>query len=83
METGNRHVELRLLRRLFIRPINKSSEWVPAVLPLIFRELRDHGGHWYWALGAITRHEPEVQEAGNIRLMKQAWLSYAREHNLL
>jgi len=56
----------------------------PEVLPFIFRELQDRGGHWFWALSAITRHHPVPREhAGNVRLMKETWLLYAREHGYL
>ncbi len=53
-------------------------------LPLIFRELRDYGGHWYWALGAITRHNPvPLEYSGNMVKMKQYWLEYATENGYL
>src|ERR1044072_7091957 len=45
------------------------------VLPLIFRELQETGGHWFWALRAITRQNPVPTETrGNINGMAQAWL---------
>lgn len=53
-------------------------------LPLIFRELRDRGGYWYWALAAITRENPVPEEcAGNIAAMKKAWIQYAVDHDLI
>src|SRR5437879_4120762 len=52
----------------------------PAVLPLIFRELESHSGHWSWALRAITGDDPtQPQDTGKIGSMREAWLSYARE----
>lgn len=50
------------------------------VLPLIFRELQETGGHWFWALRAITRQNPVPPEArGNINGMAQAWLEWGRQ----
>ena len=46
------------------------------VLPLIFRELRDRGGQWYWALECITGDNPAAG-AQSISEAKQAWLRYA------
>jgi hypothetical protein len=52
----------------------------PQVVPLILRELRHRGGHWFWALRAITGEDPVAPEmAGRIRLMKEAWLVWAQE----
>jgi hypothetical protein len=49
----------------------------PPVLPLIFDELKRHGGHWFWALRAITGEDPVPPEArGNVRRMKAAWLEW-------
>jgi hypothetical protein len=54
------------------------------VLPLLFRELDQHGGHWFWALRHITRENPvPQQDAGNIQKMREAWLRWGREHNYL
>jgi hypothetical protein len=52
----------------------------PQVVPLILREMRAHGGHWFWALRAITGEDPVTPEmAGKIRPMQQAWLTWASE----
>ncbi|SRR5258708_1584207 len=54
------------------------------VLPLIFRELDQHGGHWFWALRHITRENPvPQQDAGNIQRMREAWLRWGRERHYL
>ncbi len=42
-------------------------------LPLILEELRQHGGHWFWALHAITQEDP-VPEGANYEIAAQAWL---------
>lgn len=56
----------------------------PKALPFIFEALRDRGGYWYWALGAITRTNPVPRdEFGNGKAMKKRWLDYAQEHGYL
>ena len=53
-------------------------------LPLIFREMRDRGGHWFWALRHITHENPvPPQDAGNISRMKEAWLRWGRDNHYL
>jgi len=54
------------------------------VLPLIFRELSQRGGHWFWALRHITQENPvPQQDAGNIQKMREAWLRWGQEHHYL
>ena len=56
----------------------------PAVLPLLFRELHERSGHWFWALAAITGANPVAPEdAGNVRKMREAWLALGREWGYL
>jgi hypothetical protein len=56
----------------------------PAALPLIFRELERTGGHWFWALRAITGEDPtEPEDAGKIRKLTDRWLAFARERGYL
>ena len=51
-------------------------------LPLIFREMQEKGGRWFWALRAITRQNPiRPEDRGNVRKMTQAWLEWGRQHN--
>lgn len=51
-------------------------------LPLIFREMQERGGRWFWALRAITRQNPvRPEDRGNVRSMTQAWLEWGRQHN--
>ena len=51
-------------------------------LPLIFDELQNHGGRWFWALRAITGENPvRPQDRGNVRLMTETWLQWARERD--
>jgi len=54
------------------------------VVPLVLEEMRDHGGHWFWALRAITGEDPVGPEiGGRIRLMKEAWLAWGKEKGYL
>jgi hypothetical protein len=48
-------------------------------IPPILRELQESGGHWFWALRAITRTNPvKPEDRGNVRKMAQAWLEWGR-----
>ncbi len=52
-------------------------------LPLIFKELKQRPGLWFWALEAITGENPvRESEEGNVRLMIDAWLRWAGERGL-
>jgi hypothetical protein len=54
------------------------------VLPLLFRELRDHPDHWFAALCAITGQNPvPSDEAGSIDAMVERWLKWAVENGYL
>lgn len=50
------------------------------VLPLIFEDLRQNSRHWFPALRAITGTSPiSPKDAGNLRLMADAWLKWAEQ----
>jgi hypothetical protein len=52
----------------------------PDVIPYILKELEQNGGHWFWALQALTGENPVADEdAGRIRKMKEVWLNWGRE----
>ncbi|MFN0106140.1 MAG: hypothetical protein ACKV2U_29125 [Bryobacteraceae bacterium] len=53
-----------------------------AALPLIFSELKNRGGHWYWALECICGENPAA-EAETLPEAKRLWLEYADKHNYL
>ncbi len=54
-----------------------------AVVPLILRDLQEHGGHWFLALRALTGENPVAPEvAGSMKKMTQAWLEWGRQHGL-
>ena len=51
----------------------------PAVLPLILRELQEHGDHWFAALRAISGENPVPQKyAGRIPKIAECWLEWGR-----
>jgi hypothetical protein len=53
-------------------------------LPLILRELKERGGHWFLALRAITRENPvRPEDRGKIPNMTAAWLRWGEEHGYL
>ncbi|PYU96522.1 MAG: hypothetical protein DMG25_01780 [Acidobacteria bacterium] len=51
-------------------------------LPLILRELQENGGHWLWALHAITREDP-AQEGDDFDTAVQAWLSWGKKRGYI
>jgi len=56
----------------------------PEVLPILFKELERQPNYWFWALRAITEADPVAPEdAGNLKKMTQAWLSWAKEQGYL
>ncbi len=56
----------------------------PAVVPLVLREMQDRGGHWFWALRAITEEDPvDAQDAGHVKKMTEAWLQWGKKNRFL
>lgn len=56
----------------------------PRVIPLVLTELRDRGGHWFWALRALTGENPvDPADAGRVKKMSQAWLDWGRKMGLI
>lgn len=54
------------------------------VVPLILRDLHQNGGHWFWALEALTGQNPCTEEdAGRVKKMTQAWLTWGKENGLI
>ncbi len=40
--------------------------------------------HWFWALSAITKQEPDKPgDAGNVRAICDAWRRWGKEHSIL
>jgi hypothetical protein len=52
------------------------------VLPLIFAELRDRGGHWYWALHTLTKQVIGSND-DSLATAKAKWLEWGRTHGYL
>ena len=56
----------------------------PRAVPFLLRQLRDGGGHWFWALKSITRQDPVPADArGNMQAMAKAWLDWGRKRALI
>lgn len=56
----------------------------PGAVPLILARLGERGGHWFWALRAITGENPvPAEHAGDVRAMTADWLAWGRETGLL
>ena len=54
-----------------------------AAVPLILKDLQEHGGHWFLALRALTGENPVApEEAGSMKKMTQAWLEWGHQHGL-
>lgn len=53
-------------------------------LPFILEEMRNRGGHWFWALRAITGENPVPPEhRGNVEAMTEDWLQWGRERGCI
>lgn len=52
-------------------------------LPLIFRELDQKGGHWLWALEAITGRDNVAKRGDTFRQAVSAWLQWGRAQGYL
>ncbi len=53
----------------------------PGVVPLLLRDLEENHTHWFAALRQITGASPVPEPAaGNIPLMAEAWLSWAKDN---
>jgi hypothetical protein len=53
-----------------------------AVVPLILKEMQQHGGHWLWALHAITGEDPAPPDA-NFHEALRSWLQWGCEKGYL
>ena len=56
-----------------------------SAVPLILKDLADNGpDDWFWALTAITDHNPITDEiAGNMAAMTEAWLRWGKSAGYL
>lgn len=56
----------------------------PNVIPLVLKDLQENGGHWFWALQALTGENPvSSEDAGRIRKMTQLWLEWGQKKGLI
>jgi hypothetical protein len=56
----------------------------PAVLPILFEQVRRQSGYWFWALNAITGEDPvPPEDLGDVPKMSEAWLNWAKQHGLI
>jgi hypothetical protein len=56
----------------------------PAVLPFIFRDLKEQPRDWFWALNAITGEDPvSPEDAGVVPRIVEAWLRWGGEHGYI
>lgn len=56
----------------------------PDVVPIILESLEREPEHWFWALTMLTGANPvRTEHAGDVRLMTQDWLEWARERRLV
>lgn len=51
-------------------------------LPLIFHELKARGGHWFWALMAITEEDP-ARDCSAFGDALRAWLTWGQDHGYI
>ena len=53
----------------------------PVVLPLLIDDMRRNHSDWFWALQAITGHDPIPEEKrGNILEMIECWVAWAKSN---
>ncbi len=56
----------------------------PDVVPLILRDLEKTNDHWFWALEAITGHNPITEEdRGRVKKMAKRWLDWGKAEQVL
>lgn len=56
----------------------------PNVVPLVLKDLQENGGHWFWALQALTGENPvRNEDAGRIRKMTQLWMEWGQKNGLI
>src|SRR5947209_16450061 len=71
---------LSFIRQKAVHPAYQKIIGMGAdALPFIFRELKERGADWLWALEAITRENP-ANGKSNFREAVAEWLAWGREH---
>src|SRR5712692_8443635 len=65
------------MRMAMLPPYQRIIGMGMPVVPLILEELRREPHHWFWALEAITEHNPVPPESlGKIQAMADAWVKW-------
>lgn len=55
----------------------------PAALPMILEDLRTNGGHWFWALKAVSDEDPvPAADRGVVSKMTTAWLRWGEQKGI-
>lgn len=71
-------IHMKAMHPAYQRIIGMGKE----ALPFIFQELKERGGHWLWALCAITGEDAAKPEH-NLKQAVEAWLGWGKEHGYL
>jgi hypothetical protein len=54
------------------------------MIPFILKDLKNSPNHWFIALRILARTSPvRPEDAGNIKKMSEAWISWGRENGML
>ncbi len=70
-------------RRIVLEPsYQKIIMMGEDALPFIFQELKNRGGHWFWALKIITGEDIGNPE-DDFETVRTGWLKWGREHGYL
>lgn len=78
--TGITAISEKFLNENYLKIIGMGEK----VLPYIFKDLQENGGHWFIALESITHENPvHENDFGNIPKMTNDWIDYALEHGYL
>ena len=56
----------------------------PQAVPLVLERMRDEGGgHWNWALEALTGRSVQSVLTGNIATIASEWVAWGRQEGLV
>ena len=72
------------VRMAMLQPYQRIIGMGMPVVPLILEDLRHEPHHWFWALEAITEHNPVPPESlGKIQEMADAWVEWGRRQGVI
>ena len=76
--------KLSMLHKIVLHPAYQQIIGMgEKALPYIFKELNTRGGHWIWALSAITGNYDVVKPECTFREARQAWLQWGKDRKFL